>query len=83
MHAEHVAEVLVVRADLDHGEGGLVVALADQAHDEPDVDHRQHGVHADHRPHADQRVEDDQDQAGDQVERAEPQHPCLQQGEDQ
>ena len=69
MAGEHVAQVVVLGADLDHLEGLVVVPLPDQADDEEDVDAGHDGVHADHRPDPDQGVERQQDQAGHQVER--------------
>ena len=80
VHAQHVPQVLVVATDLQHLEGRLVVAIAHQRDDEPEVDRRQHDVHADHRPHLEGPVEDREDQAGREVEDAQAQHPRLEQG---
>ena len=52
VHPQHVPEVLVGRADLEHLVGLLVVPLADQSADEEEVDTGQCDVHRDHRPDA-------------------------------
>ena len=87
---KNVVKVPVGRADLKHGEHSLVVAAADELHDEPQVDHRKNQVHTNHRPDSQECVKHDQDQACDQVQhlkrrtracinekinRAEPAHP--------
>jgi hypothetical protein len=83
VHRQHVPQVRVGDADLEHLVGSLVVPLTEQQDDEPHVDPGEHGVHRDHRPDAQQRVERDQHQARDQVQHAEPQHTGLQQRVDE
>ena len=80
---EHVPQVGVGTADLEHLVRRRVVPLGEQASDEEQVDPAEHDVHREHRPDLDEEVEHHEHDAGREVEHAEPEHPGLQQREDQ
>ena len=80
---QHVAQVLVVRADLQHVEGLLVMSGAHQRPDVPEVDQAESDVHRDHRPDLERGVERGEHHAGEEVEDTEAQNSCLHHREDQ
>ena len=77
VHVEHVPEVRVGRPDLEHLEGGLVVARGDQRADVPEIDRSQGDVHRHHRPDAERCIEACEHDAGGDVEHPEAEHPGL------
>ena len=83
VHAHHVSEVLVVRADLEHLEGVLVVPCRDQLADVPEVDQGERDVHRHHRPDGERRVEAGEHDAREQVQHPEAKQACLHHRHDQ